>query len=67
MWTGECGLAMLHATRLCLELIPTFSHGKEFQATAHDYMGVACPSRQPSGGTIGRVRRTDRYRLQTRS
>ena len=43
MWSGEFGLAMLRARRLCKELIPTFSHGKEFQATAHDYMEVCLP------------------------
>lgn len=37
MWTGEFGLAMLDARRLCLELIPTFSHGKEFQANAIEH------------------------------
>jgi hypothetical protein len=35
--TGEFGLAMLHARRLCIELIPTFSHGKEFRATAIEH------------------------------
>ena len=36
MWTQEFGLALLHAGRLCIELIPTFNHGKGFQTTAHD-------------------------------
>ena len=31
MWTREFGLAMLHARRLCIELIFTFGHGKSSQ------------------------------------
>ena len=32
MWTGDFGFAMLHDRRLCTELIPTFTHGREFRA-----------------------------------
>jgi hypothetical protein len=43
VWTQEFGLVLLHVSRLCIELIPTFSHEKGSQATAHDEIEVCLP------------------------